>query len=47
MNFLHRPTLVVLGITLLGMLVYSGCNTARGFGRDVESAGEHIQRAAR
>lgn len=30
-------------IALLG----SGCRTAQGFGRDVEHAGEHIEKAAR
>ncbi len=47
MNFLHRPTLITLGLTLFGALLISACNTARGFGRDVENAGRHIERAAR
>jgi predicted small secreted protein len=47
MTFLHRPTLVALGLGLFALMLFSGCNTARGFGRDVESAGAHIEHAAR
>jgi predicted small secreted protein len=36
-------------ITILGMtlMLAAGCRTAEGFGRDVEAAGEGIQREAR
>ena len=47
MNFLHRPTLIALGLVVFGALVFSACNTARGFGQDVQNAGRHIERAAR
>ena len=47
MTLRSRPILVVLGLSVVALFVLSGCNTARGFGRDVESAGEHIERAAR
>lgn len=44
MNNLHKPTLVILVLSLLAAL--SGCNTMRGLGRDTERAGEEIQQAA-
>jgi predicted small secreted protein len=47
MNYLHRPTLIALGISFVLILLFSGCNTARGFGQDVETAGHHIEKAAR
>lgn len=38
-------------LVLLSMIVFSsiltGCNTARGFGQDVETSGRAIERAAR
>ena len=36
----------VAAVVLLGLLVaaLSGCNTMRGFGKDVETVGESIQR---
>ena len=47
MKYLHRPTLVVLGLTLGLSFLLGGCNTARGVGKDVERAGEHIQDATK
>lgn len=41
-----RLTLFLLA-TALWALAATGCNTVRGFGRDVEHAGEHIEDAAR
>jgi predicted small secreted protein len=38
----RRLVLLFLATTLLG-LVGVGCNTAHGFGKDVENAGEGIQ----
>jgi predicted small secreted protein len=38
----QRLVLLVLATTLLAM-VGVGCNTAHGFGKDVEKAGEKIQ----
>jgi predicted small secreted protein len=38
----QRIVLLLLGATLLAA-VGMGCNTAKGFGKDVESAGEAIQ----
>jgi predicted small secreted protein len=46
MTKLHRPTLIVLGLVLITALVVAGCNTARGFGKDVEKTGEKIQEKA-
>lgn len=47
MKYLHRPTLIALGCALFAALLFSGCNTVRGAGKDVEKAGEGIQRATR
>ena len=33
-----------LALVLIGIAVLAGCNTMQGFGRDVEKAGEAIQR---
>jgi predicted small secreted protein len=32
---------------VLGALGYSGCQTMKGAGKDIENAGEHIQKAAK
>jgi entericidin A len=46
MSSLHRPTLLAL-LALLGFaFAISGCNTARGFGKDVEKTGDKIQEKA-
>ncbi len=34
---------ILLISAFFGALVLSGCNTAEGFGRDVENAGQKIQ----
>lgn len=39
-----RPTLIL--ISLLGALTVAGCNTAEGFGQDVENTGEAIEEEA-
>ncbi len=39
-----RNTLVL--ISLLGALAVAGCNTAEGFGQDVENTGEAIEEEA-
>jgi len=36
-------TIVVMGC----VIVLAGCNTLRGFGKDVEKAGEGIQKAVK
>jgi len=41
-RLIQRSVLVVLTLVLLGA-AGSGCNTAKGFGKDVEKAGEKIQ----
>lgn len=46
MNFLHRPTLLILGISVVAMILFSGCNTTRGFGKDVQKAGQSIEQAS-
>lgn len=43
MKLLHRTLLSIVTIALLGLLA-TGCRTAHGFGEDMESAGEKIQR---
>lgn len=45
MKFLNRPTLIALGVSLIAGLLFSGCNTTRGVGQDIEEAGEEIQDA--
>jgi predicted small secreted protein len=39
--------LALLTLVLAGTILQTGCNTARGFGRDVERTGETIQRETR
>lgn len=39
---IHRIVLSLLTLALLG-IAGSGCNTAHGFGKDMEKAGEKIQ----
>lgn len=46
MNSLHRSTLFTLAAALLGSLLFTGCNTMRGIGKDTERAGEKIQEKA-
>lgn len=36
----------VFGMAILALSTLSSCNTARGFGRDVEHVGNRIERAA-
>ena len=47
MNSLHKPTLLVLAAALACALLFSGCNTMEGLGKDTERAGEKIQENAR
>ena len=45
-SFFNWPT-IVLGVTLAAATVgITSCGTARGFGSDVEKAGEKIEEAA-
>lgn len=46
MKSLHQSTLLTLAATLLGALLFTGCNTMRGLGKDTERAGEKIQEKA-
>ena len=47
MNILtKRIALLLLASTLLA-IVSVGCNTAHGFGKDVEKAGEGIQKSTK
>lgn len=41
-----NKTLPVLSMALL-VLLLTGCNTFRGFGQDVQNAGEKIENAAK
>ena len=43
MNTPFKRILVLLCITTLLAIVGTGCNTAHGFGKDMEKAGEGIQ----
>ncbi len=36
---------ILSGLLLLASLSISGCNTIRGFGQDVQSGGQAIERA--
>lgn len=41
------PFFLLLGIIGMQALVLTGCNTAEGFGQDVENTGEAMQEGAR
>ena len=43
MNTLIKRIVVLLLLTTLLTIVGVGCNTAHGFGKDMEKAGESIQ----
>jgi predicted small secreted protein len=43
MNTLIKRIVVLLFVTAILALVGPGCNTAHGFGKDMEKAGEKIQ----
>ena len=43
MTTLSRPIIVLLFATEIPAITSIGCNTAHGFGKDVEKAGEGIQ----
>lgn len=38
-----RKSILILAALVLPLLALSGCNTAEGFGRDLEGAGRSIQ----
>jgi predicted small secreted protein len=40
---LFKRNVVLLGLTMVLAVVGMGCNTAHGFGKDMEKAGEKIQ----
>jgi len=42
-----RPLLILLFLTTLLAAASLGCNTARGFGKDVEKTGENIQESTK
>jgi entericidin A len=41
-----RKTMLIIS-TLLGLAVLSGCNTVQGIGKDLEKAGEKIEKSAK
>ncbi len=43
----HTRLVLLLLASALCTLGVSSCNTFRGFGRDVERTGQHIERATR
>lgn len=38
--------LAIVCLTLISILLLNGCNTAKGFGEDLEKGGQKIQQAA-
>jgi len=44
MNKMKRMLLCLL-LALVGQIILTGCHTAHGFGEDVESAGQSIQKS--
>ena len=38
--------IIVVGLLLISSLLLSGCNTAAGFGQDLEQGGQAIKKAA-
>lgn len=47
MKTLSKSAVLTLAATLLGTLLFAGCNTMRGVGKDTERVGEKIQEKAR
>ena len=47
MNALAKRIVVLLFVTALLAIAGVGCNTAHGFGQDMEKAGEKIQDGTR
>lgn len=49
MMLLRRIKLIVVTaiVTVVALALLSGCNTARGFGKDVRAVGGAISRAAK
>jgi predicted small secreted protein len=48
MRFLPKPSRTICLVIVTGLLLgLTGCNTARGFGKDVEKTGEKIQQTTR
>lgn len=47
MNPLTTRIIVLLFVTAILAIASQGCNTAKGFGRDVERTGEKIQDGTR
>ncbi len=43
MNTFIKRIVVLLFVTILLAIVGVGCNTAHGFGKDMENAGDSIQ----
>jgi len=43
MNTLTKRIVILLFVTALLAIVNTGCNTAHGFGKDMEKAGDKIQ----
>lgn len=46
-NIMKKKLLPVIFLSLAWALFGSGCNTTKGFGKDVEKAGDKIQDAAK
>jgi len=43
MTITFKPIVLLLGVTVMLAVAGTGCNTAHGFGKDMEKAGEKIQ----
>lgn len=46
MNSNRKSVLLAIAVSLLGSLLFTGCNTMKGLGKDTERAGEKIQENA-
>lgn len=42
-----KRTFILILVSTLTVLFGAACSTVRGFGRDVETAGENIEKSAR
>jgi len=42
----NKLKIVVIGFALISALFLTGCQTAKGFGQDIEKGGQSIQKAA-
>ena len=46
-NFKENPMKSMIAVLFAAALTLSGCNTVEGMGKDIEKAGESIEKAAK